>query len=122
MQTLANFKRGDIFQLGGIAKDSGGITIDLTAVTLRSQVRTGGGALEAELLVNTAAQVTNKGEFSLSFATTTDWPTGEMLPQGPALVAGLLIALLVGFLFWPGAAQTPAFMHKISALLEVAQG
>jgi hypothetical protein len=45
-----------------------------------------------------------------------------MFPQGPALVAGLLIALLVGFLFWPGAWQTSAFMHKISALLEVAQG
>ena len=29
--------------------------------------------------------------------------TGEMFPQGTALVAGLLIALLVGFLFWPGA-------------------
>jgi hypothetical protein len=79
MQTLANFKRGDIFQLGGIAKDSGGITIDLTAVTLRSQVRTVGGALVAELLVNKADQVTNKGEFSLSFATTTDWPTGYLL-------------------------------------------
>ena len=59
MQTLAPFKRGDVFQIGATAKDSAGVVINLTAVTIRSQVRTAAGALVAELLVSKANQTTD---------------------------------------------------------------
>ena len=79
MQTLAPFKRGDVFQIGATAKDSAGVVINLTAVTIRSQVRTAAGALVAELLVSKANQTTDPGEFSLSYADTTAWAPGYVL-------------------------------------------
>lgn len=79
MQTLASFKRGDVFQIGGTAKDSAAAKIDITLVTIRSQVRTPDGALVAELLVNKSNQTTHKGEFALSCTDTTGWPVGYVL-------------------------------------------
>lgn len=76
MQTLASFKRGDVFQIGGTAKDPAAAKIDITLVTVRSQVRTLDGTLVAELLVSKSDQTTNKGEFSLSCLDTTAWPPG----------------------------------------------
>lgn len=79
MQTLTPFKRGDAFQLGATAKDAAGVTIDLTLVTIRSQVRTAAAALVAELLVSKANQTTDKGEFALSCVDTTAWPPGYLV-------------------------------------------
>ena len=79
MQTLKPFKIGDLFQIGGLAKDAAKVAIDLTAVTLRSQVRTPAGALVCELVMAKADQVTHKGQFSASALDTTGWPAGYLL-------------------------------------------
>ncbi len=82
MKTLPPLKRGDTFQLGGIARDSDGEPEDLAAVTLRAQARLAAtGQLLAELEVSKSDQVTHPGEFSISAsaAITETWPVTLLL-------------------------------------------
>ncbi len=82
MKTLPPLKRGDTFQLGGIAKDSDGTPENLAGITLRAQARVAiTGQLLAELTVSKSDQVEHPGEFSISAlaAVTAQWPATMLL-------------------------------------------
>lgn len=78
MQTI-KFKRGDTYTLTGTYKRNNAPT-DITAITLRSQIRTAAGALVTSLIATKADQTATPGKFTLSpeIADTTKWPLGEV--------------------------------------------
>lgn len=101
MKTLPPFKRGDTFQLGGLARDAAGQPEDLSGVTLRAQARVASsGALVAELLVSLADQGAHPGEFAISAGDTSAWPIAMLLIDierrvGPAVVSSETLQLAV---------------------------
>lgn len=77
----ATLKVGDTFGLSCIYKLEG-VPTPVTALTLRSQVRTEGGKLVASLEVTKANQSLDPGGFTLALpsgATTQTWPAPEDL-------------------------------------------
>lgn len=81
-ETLPIFKRGESFALSFEYKDAAGELIDLTGITIKSQIRNQNGVLVKELLVTKLDQTTHKGQASLYVATpqeTALWPTGLLV-------------------------------------------
>lgn len=71
-------KTGSTFELECLYKQDG-TPVDLTALTIESQVRSRRGALLAELAVTKANQGTDPGVFTLSCgdSVTAAWPDGD---------------------------------------------
>lgn len=71
--TISPIKQGDSFLLACTYKQNG-VATDVTAYTIRSQVRDSADNLVQELNVSKANQTTNPGVFILSAGVTNLWP------------------------------------------------
>ena len=72
---LPPIKRGDTFELSCVYKQDG-VAIDVTALTIRSQVRDPFGSLVEELIITQSDQTTYPGMFSLAAAAPIAWAAG----------------------------------------------
>jgi hypothetical protein len=74
-------KQGDTFEVICTYKDSMGQALNLSTsnITIRSQVRSKTGTLVADLVYAMLDQSTYPGKYSLSVASTAEWPIGILL-------------------------------------------
>ena len=82
MNVLPTFKRGESFALGFEYLDKSNQPVDLTNITIKSQIRSQSGALVKELLVTKLDQTQFKGQASLYVQTAEEskvWPTGLLI-------------------------------------------
>lgn len=70
-------KRGDTFLMSCTYSDNADLPIDITNVTIKSQVRDAQGVLLQELVVTKLDQVTNKGKFTLGTVSGYSFPLGR---------------------------------------------
>lgn len=71
-------KRGDTFDFDGTYTEDDGTPINLTGITVSSQVRTPAGVLVSTAVVTKANQTTNPGEYSGVIANTAAWPVQKL--------------------------------------------
>ncbi|MGQ0622669.1 MAG: hypothetical protein ACT4QA_22645 [Panacagrimonas sp.] len=67
-------KRGATFRFSGVVKDDLGNPLDITAMTLASQVRRDSGALVGSAEFTKLNQTTNRGGYTALFPSTAAWP------------------------------------------------
>lgn len=82
MATLNQFKRGESFAIGFEYKDANDEPIDLTNITIDSQIRNQNGNLVQDLLVTKLDQTQFRGQASIYVETpqqTKLWPLGLLL-------------------------------------------
>lgn len=78
MKSTAPFKRGDTFSLTCTWKVDGA-AVDITGLTITSQLRSADGGLIDDLRVVAGNQTTNTGQFTLlpTDVSTAAWPLGD---------------------------------------------
>lgn len=82
MNVLPTFKRGESFALGFEYKSPDGEPVNLTTITIKSQIRSQSNALVKELLVTKLDQTQHCGQASLYVQTAEEtkiWPTGLLV-------------------------------------------
>jgi len=87
--TLPPVKRGNTLLLSCLYRESG-LAVDVTALTIRAQVRDASGALIEELVITKLDQVTRPGEFTAGMAAPVGWPAGIYVCDIKFTAAGVI--------------------------------